>query len=124
MMFTRNLALAACIGVMGATLQANSGHAMTFEACEQLQPNQYLAAIERGECQIANIETAAGPSQSDADNGGGGGGNGGRDKERTGRSDGGGNGGGGGGNGGGGGRGGNSGGGRGGNNAGGPAGRP
>ena len=87
-MFTRNFALAACIGVMGATLQASPSHAMTIEECDRLQPNQYLAAIERGECEIVDIETAAGPDQSafgsngsgvevDVDD---------HDKERTGRN--------------------------------------
>ena len=53
--------LMACIGIFGAAVLANNNaQAMTNEECEQLSGNMYLAAIERGECDVS-IQTAAGP---------------------------------------------------------------
>jgi hypothetical protein len=53
--------LVACIGIFGAAVLANNNaQAMTNEECDQLSGNMYLAAIERGECDVS-IQTAAGP---------------------------------------------------------------
>ena len=53
--------LLACVGIFGAAVLAhNNAQAMTNDECEQLSGNMYLAAIERGECDVA-IQTAAGP---------------------------------------------------------------
>jgi hypothetical protein len=52
--------LLACIGIFGAAVLANNNaQALTNDECEQLSGNMYLAAIERGECDIS-IQTAAG----------------------------------------------------------------
>jgi len=61
-MLKHGLKLTACIGVVGAGLLAGDASAMTHEECIRLPANQYLAAIERGVCEI-NLETAAGPQQ-------------------------------------------------------------
>jgi hypothetical protein len=64
----------AVLGVIGVVILSNDAKAMTQGECEQLSGNMYLAAIERGECEIDDIQTAAGPQQPDefSDEGGGG----------------------------------------------------
>ena len=54
--------LAACFGILGGATLAHSASALTVDQCEQLSGNAYLAAIERGECDI-NLQTAAGPDE-------------------------------------------------------------
>ena len=61
-MLRQRFEIAACIGVIGAALLAGEADAKTYEECLRLSANEYLAAIERGVCDI-NIETAAGPQQ-------------------------------------------------------------
>jgi hypothetical protein len=51
-MITQKMTLAACIGVLSATLLASNANAMN---CTELTGNQFLAAVERGQC---SIETA------------------------------------------------------------------
>jgi len=59
-MTKHSVKLLACIGIFGAAVLANNNaQAMTNEECEQLSGNMYLAAIERGECDVS-IQTAAG----------------------------------------------------------------
>ena len=70
-MKTIRLASAACIGAMGVALLAGDAAAFTHEECLRMPANQYLAAIERGVCEI-NFETAAGPQQASMDDGDGG----------------------------------------------------
>jgi uncharacterized membrane protein YgcG len=48
------------LGILAVIGLAQGAKAMTSGECEQLSGNMYLAAIERGECDIG-IETAAGP---------------------------------------------------------------
>lgn len=83
-MIKYGLTLTACAGALCATLLPGDAHAFTHEECLRLSANQYLAAIERGVCDV-NIETAAGPQQDAAADAGDGnrdgrgeGGNGGR----------------------------------------------
>lgn len=54
-MITRKMTLAACIGVLSATLLASNANAMN---CAELTGNQFLAAIERGQCSVetANVQ--------------------------------------------------------------------
>ena len=59
-MMKHSLKLAACLGIFGAAALAPNAKAMTNAECEQLSGNMYLAAIERGECDVS-IQTAAGP---------------------------------------------------------------
>jgi uncharacterized membrane protein YgcG len=60
-MTKHSVKLLACIGVFGAAVLAdNHAQAMTNDECEQLSGNMYLAAIERGECDVT-IQTATGP---------------------------------------------------------------
>ena len=66
------LTLTACAGALCATLLPGEANASTHEECLRLSANQYLAAIERGVCDV-NIETAAGPQQDAAAGGGDGG---------------------------------------------------
>jgi hypothetical protein len=54
--------LVACLAIVGAAVLANDAKAMTNEECEMLSGNAYLAAIERGECDVT-IQTAAGPDE-------------------------------------------------------------
>jgi len=61
-MLKHRLEIAACIGVIGAALLAGEADAKTHDECLRLSANEYLAAIERGVCDIG-IETAAGPQQ-------------------------------------------------------------
>ncbi|WP_395019882.1 hypothetical protein [Dongia sp.] len=52
----------AVLGILGVIALASSAKADTQDECEQLSGNMYLAAIERGDCDI-NIQTAAGPQE-------------------------------------------------------------
>jgi uncharacterized membrane protein YgcG len=61
-MIKHSVKLVACLGILGAAVLANDAKAMTNEECEQLPGNMYLAAIERGECDVT-IQTAAGPDE-------------------------------------------------------------
>ena len=81
--------IAFCLGLAGMALVAGNADALTTQECGALPGNQFLAAVERGTCRI-DIETAAGPGTTLADNGdddhngrggehGGGGGGGGGD---------------------------------------------
>jgi len=57
-MITQKLTLAACIGVLSATLLASNANAMS---CADMTGNQFLAAIERGQCSVetANVQQDA-----------------------------------------------------------------
>jgi uncharacterized membrane protein YgcG len=59
-MIKHSVKLVACIGFLGGAVLANDAKALTKVECEQLPGNMFLAAIERGDCDI-NIQTAAGP---------------------------------------------------------------
>jgi len=61
-MIKHSVKLVACLGILGAAVLANDAKALTNEECEQLSGNMYLAAIERGDCDIT-IQTAAGPDE-------------------------------------------------------------
>ena len=61
-MIKHSVKLVACLGIFGAAVLANDTKAMTNEECEMLSGNAYLAAIERGECDVS-IQTAAGPDE-------------------------------------------------------------
>ena len=87
-MMKHSVKLVACLGILGAVVLANDAKALTNEECEMLPGNAYLAAIERGECDVT-IQTAAGPDElikyperprrtRDGSNGGGEGGKGGK----------------------------------------------
>jgi len=87
-MIKHSVKLVACLAIVGAAVLANDAKAMTNEECEMLSGNAYLAAIERGECDVT-IQTAAGPDElikyperprrtRDGSNGGGEGGKGGK----------------------------------------------
>jgi hypothetical protein len=54
--------LVACLSILGAAVLANDAKAMSNAECEKLSGNAYLAAIERGECDVT-IQTAAGPDE-------------------------------------------------------------
>jgi hypothetical protein len=62
-MINHRMKFAACLGILGAAVLANSAVALTTAECEQLTGNMYLAAIERGECAMDDIQTAAGPME-------------------------------------------------------------
>jgi hypothetical protein len=57
-----SMKLAACFGILGAAVLANNAMAMSQDECERLSGNMFLAAIERGDCELS-IQTAAGPDQ-------------------------------------------------------------
>ena len=59
-MMKHSVTLFACLAMFGAAVMASDAKAMTRDQCEQLSGNMFLAAIERGECDV-NIQTAAGP---------------------------------------------------------------
>jgi hypothetical protein len=59
-MMKHSVKLLALLGIFGAAALANDAMAMTSDECEQLSGNMFLAAIERGECDVS-IQTAAGP---------------------------------------------------------------
>ena len=61
-MTKHSVKLAACIGILGATVLANDAMALNKVQCEQLPGNMFLAAIERGDCDI-DLQTAAGPQE-------------------------------------------------------------
>ncbi len=61
-MIKHSMTLAACVGILGATVLANDAMALNKIQCQQLPGNMFLAAIERGDCDI-NIQTAAGPDE-------------------------------------------------------------
>jgi hypothetical protein len=61
-MIKHSVKLVACIGFLGGAVLANDAKALTKVECEQLPGNMFLAAIERGDCDI-NIQTAAGPQE-------------------------------------------------------------
>ena len=65
-MLKHRIEIAACIGVIGAALLSGDAKAMSHDQCVLLTANEYLAAIERGACDIS-IETAAGPQEAFAD---------------------------------------------------------
>jgi len=72
-MIKHSMKLAACIGIFGVAVLSNNAMAMNQEACESLPGNTFLAAVERGDCEI-NIQTAAGPAEeanSEGEEGGG-----------------------------------------------------
>ncbi len=62
-MIRHSMKLAACISIFGVAVLSNNAMAMNKQACEQLPGNMFLAAVERGECDI-NIQTAAGRKMS------------------------------------------------------------
>ena len=61
-MIKHSVKLVACLSILGAAVLANEAKALTNEECEQLSGNMYLAAIERGDCDVT-IQTAAGPDE-------------------------------------------------------------
>jgi hypothetical protein len=61
-MIKHSVKLVACLGILGAVVLANDAKALTNEECEMLPGNAYLAAIERGECDVT-IQTAAGSDE-------------------------------------------------------------
>src|SRR6185369_2696839 len=69
-MSMQGIKIALCLGFAGLALFAGNAEAMTVEECTALPGNQFLAAVERGTCRI-DIETAAGPGTTAADNGDG-----------------------------------------------------
>ena len=56
-----------CLGLAGMALFAGNAQAMSARECSALPGNQFLAAVERGSCRV-DIETAAGPDTTFADN--------------------------------------------------------
>jgi len=66
-MSKHGIKIALCIGM---ALFAGNANAMTAQECGSLPGNQFLAAVERGTCRI-DIETAAGPDVTLANNGDG-----------------------------------------------------
>ena len=50
-MITQKITLAVCISALSATLLSSNAHAMN---CAALTGNQFLAAVERGQCQIGD----------------------------------------------------------------------
>jgi len=61
-MIKHSMKIAACIGILGAAALANDAMALNQVQCQELPGNMFLAAIERGDCDI-NIQTAAGPDE-------------------------------------------------------------
>jgi hypothetical protein len=61
-MIKHSVKLAACISILGVAVLANDAMALNQEQCQQLPGNMFLAAVERGDCDIA-IQTAAGPDE-------------------------------------------------------------
>ncbi|MDQ7248304.1 hypothetical protein [Dongia sedimenti] len=61
-MIKHSVKLAACIGVLGAAVLASDAMALNKQQCQDLPGNMFLAAIERGDCDV-NIQTAAGPQE-------------------------------------------------------------
>jgi hypothetical protein len=61
-MIKHSMKLAACIGIVSATVLANDAMALNQVQCQGLPGNMFLAAIERGDCDV-NIQTAAGPQE-------------------------------------------------------------
>lgn len=61
-MIKHSMKLTACVSILGATFLANDAMALNQIQCRELPGNMYLAAIERGDCDI-NIQTAAGPDE-------------------------------------------------------------
>jgi hypothetical protein len=57
-----SLKFAACIGILGAAVLANDAMALNQAQCQDLPGNMFLAAVERGDCDIS-IQTAAGPQE-------------------------------------------------------------
>ena len=62
--------IALCSGLAGMALFAGTAQALSTQECGSLDGNQFLAAVERGTCRI-DIQTAAGPNATFAENGGG-----------------------------------------------------
>ncbi|HVY98003.1 MAG TPA: hypothetical protein VHA35_00780 [Dongiaceae bacterium] len=67
-MSKHGIKIALCFGLAGMALFAGNAEALTAQECGALPSNQFLAAIERGTCRV-DIQTAAGPDVSFADNG-------------------------------------------------------
>jgi hypothetical protein len=67
-MSTHGIKLALCLGLTRMALFAGNAQAMTAQECGSLPGNQFLVAVERGTCRI-DIETAAGPNTTVAENG-------------------------------------------------------
>jgi hypothetical protein len=61
-MTKHSMKLAACISVLGAMVLASDAMALNQVQCQDLPGNMFLAAIERGDCDL-NIQTAAGPQE-------------------------------------------------------------
>jgi|UPI0004819022 hypothetical protein len=61
-MIKHSMKLAAALSILSATVLANDAMAMTQVQCKELPGNMFLAAIERGDCDL-NIQTAAGPQE-------------------------------------------------------------
>ena len=61
-MIKHSVKLAACIGILGAAVLANDAMALNQVQCQELPGNMFLAAVERGDCDL-NIQTAAGPQE-------------------------------------------------------------
>jgi hypothetical protein len=59
MTIKHSVKLAACVAILGAAALAGDAMALSQEQCQQLPGNMFLAAVERGDCDI-NIQTAAG----------------------------------------------------------------
>ena len=57
-MISHKMTIAACISVLSATVLASNAHATE---CSSLTGNQFLAAIERGQCvvQSANMQQSS-----------------------------------------------------------------
>jgi hypothetical protein len=62
------MGFAACIGVLGTALLTGNANALTRSECEELPGNMFLAAVERGDCDL-DIQTAAGPQEELIDEG-------------------------------------------------------
>ena len=61
-MIKHSMKLAACISFFGVAVLSENAMAMSQHACELLPGNMFLAAVERGDCDI-DIQTAAGPDE-------------------------------------------------------------
>src|SRR5689334_20326720 len=70
-MSKHGIKIALYLGLAGVALFAGNANAMTAQECGSLPGDQFLAALERGTCRI-DIETAAGPDTTVANNGDGG----------------------------------------------------
>jgi len=65
-MIKHSIKIAACSSILGIAVLAHDAMALTEMECEDLSGNQFLAAVERGECDI-DIQTAAGPQEEAVD---------------------------------------------------------